>query len=201
MTEVLNLDAVSVIREGRPLLSDVHWNVQAHERWVVFGPNGAGKTTMLQVASTYLAPSRGSVRLLGSERGRVDVRELRRRVGYAGTGPAKMLRDYLPAVELVVTGKHAAFVDSRWHQYDDADWEAARARLSRLQAGHLAGREFGTLSAGEQQRVMMARSLMTDPERSCSTKRRLASTSVQGNVSWRRCQTLRWTRKVRLLCS
>jgi len=162
-TDVISLEGVSVRRQGRYLLHDVDWTVAGHERWVVLGPNGAGKTTMLQVASTYLTPTRGRVRLLGGTHGFVDVRELRRRIGYAGAGPASLVRTYLPALEIVVTGKHAAFVDSRWHEYDDADWIRARTLLARLEAEPLADRIFATLSAGEKQRVLIARSLMTDP--------------------------------------
>lgn len=164
MQEVINLEAVSVIRDGRYLLSKVNWRVQANERWVVLGPNGAGKTTLLQVASTYITPSRGTVRLLGIEHGKGDVREIRRRVGYAGAGLADMIRGYLPAIEVVVTGKHAAFVDSLWHDYVESDWTVAESRLARLQADHLVDRRFDVLSAGEKQRVMIARSLVTDPE-------------------------------------
>ena len=91
-------------------------------------------------------------------------RELRERIGYAGAGPASLVRTNLPALEIVVTGRHAAFVDSRWHDYTEGDWAKAQANLDRLGAGHLADRTFGTLSAGEKQRVLIARSLMTDPD-------------------------------------
>ena len=161
--EVIALDGVSLVREERYLLRDVTWAVRSDEHWVVLGPNGAGKTLMLQIASMYLAPTRGSVRLLGRERGRVDVRDLRRMIGYAGTGPAAMVHQDLPAIEIVVTGKYAAFVDSRWNHYDKADWDRARVRLDQLGAGHLADRKFGLLSAGEKARVMIARSLLNDP--------------------------------------
>ena len=163
-SEVLGLEGVSVVRDGRALIDDVDWTVHRHERWVVLGPNGAGKTTMLQVASTYLGPTSGTVRLLGQTHGKVDVRLLRERVGYVGAGPARMIRDRLPAVEIVVTGKHASFVDSRWHDYDERDWEFAHELLGRLGADHLADRRYGTLSTGEKQRVFIARSLMTRPE-------------------------------------
>jgi iron complex transport system ATP-binding protein len=163
-SEVLAVEGVSVVRDGRLLLADVDWYVHRHERWVVLGPNGAGKTTMLQVASTYLGPTRGTVRLLGETHGKVDVRTLRERVGYVGSGPATMIRDRLPAIDIVVTGKHASFVDTRWHDYDDADWEFAHLLLQRLRAAHLADRSYGTLSTGEKQRVFIARSLMTRPE-------------------------------------
>ncbi len=160
---MIALEGVSVIREGNLLLNSVDWQVRAHERWVVFGPNGAGKTTLLQVASAYLSPSRGIVEILGARRGKVDIRTIREHIGYAGVAMAAMVRRHLPAVEIVVTGKHAAFVDSRWHHYTDADWARARALLAQLHAGDLEHRTFGTLSAGERQRVMIARSLMPRP--------------------------------------
>jgi iron complex transport system ATP-binding protein len=161
--ESFALEGVSLIRKGKFLLRDVDWTVRDHERWVVFGPNGAGKTTLLQIISTYMMPSRGRVEILGRTRGAVDVRKLREQIGYAGAGPASLVRQGFPVLEIVVTGRHAAFVDSRWHDYTDADWAAARRHLERLAADHLAERIFGSLSAGEKQRVLIARSLMTDP--------------------------------------
>ena len=162
--EMIALEEVYVVRDGRSLLHDVNWHVDAHGHWVILGPNGAGKTTMLQVASTYLGPTRGTVRVLGSTRGRVDVRDLRLRIGYAGAGPAAMVRGRLPALEVVVTGKHASFVDSRWHEYVDADWERAGQLLAVLDAADLEQQTYATLSAGQKQRVLIARSLMPDPE-------------------------------------
>ena len=161
--ETFSLEQVSLIRKGNYLVRLVDWTVYDHERWVVFGPNGAGKTTLLQIVSTYLTPSRGKVRVLGHTRGEVDVRVLREQIGYAGAGPAALVRQEFPVIEIVVTGRHAAFVDSRWHEYTDEDWAAARGYLDRMAAGHLAEREFATLSAGEKQRVLIARSLMTQP--------------------------------------
>jgi iron complex transport system ATP-binding protein len=161
---VIALENVAVIRDGRYLLRDVSWKVRRHERWVVLGPNGAGKTTMLQVASTYMGPSRGTVRLLGQRYGKVDVRTLRERVGYAGAGLAGMIRTDFSALDIVVTGRHASFVAPRFHDYEDRDWDLARYHLDRLAAGHLVDRRFGTLSSGEKQRILIARSLMTRPE-------------------------------------
>ncbi len=161
--EILFMEGVAVVRDGLMILADIDWEVHGHERWVLLGPNGAGKTTLLQVASTYLGPTRGTVRLLGEVYGKVDARQLRRGIGYAGPGPAAMVRQHLPAVEIVVTGKHASFVDRRLHDYRAEDWDRAREQLARLHAEHLADRRYGTLSTGERQRVMIARSLMTRP--------------------------------------
>lgn len=158
------LERVTVVRDGRRLLDDVSWRVGAGERWVVLGPNGAGKTTLLQVVSTYLAPTKGTVTIFGERYGRVDARELRRRVGYAGPAPSAWVRGRLPALEVVVTGKEASFVEARWRPPGEADWDRAMRLLERVGAAALADRRFDTLSAGERQRVLLARSLMADPD-------------------------------------
>lgn len=152
------------MRNGQSLLTDIDWHVDRHERWVVLGPNGAGKTTLLQVASTYLGPTHGVVRLLGETHGEIDVRTLRERVGYVGAGPGEMIRDRLTAIDIVVTGKYASFVDTRRHDYDNEAWDLAHSLLERLAADHLADRSYGSLSTGERKRVFIARSLMTHPE-------------------------------------
>ena len=68
---------MAVVRDGRPLLDDVDWEVRSGERWVILGPNGSGKTTLLPVAGARLWPTRGVVEVLGQRLGRVDVRTLR----------------------------------------------------------------------------------------------------------------------------
>ena len=42
----LALNGVSVIRDGRPILSNVAWTVRKSEHWIILGPNGSGKTTI-----------------------------------------------------------------------------------------------------------------------------------------------------------
>jgi iron complex transport system ATP-binding protein len=130
----------------------------------LFGPNGSGKTTLMQVVSSYLFPARGTVQLLGERLGRTDVRELRPRIGYVGTAPAALVRADFPVIEVVVTGKHASFVDTRWHTYGDEDWARADECLGMLEAIHLRDRSFGTMSDGERKRVLIARSLMAHPD-------------------------------------
>lgn len=163
MGEVLQLSDVTVRRESRVMLSHVTWSVGEGERWVVLGRNGAGKTTLVRVASLYLNPSAGEVRVLGETVGRTDVRRLRTRVGVASQAFADLLRNDVTAIDIVKTGKYAA-LEPWWHTYDDADRTQAMAELERLGAGRLAGQRFGTLSSGERQRVQLARTLMGTPE-------------------------------------
>jgi iron complex transport system ATP-binding protein len=159
---VLELDAVTCLADGRAIVDDVTWRVESGDRWVILGRNGCGKSTLLKVASLYLHPSRGTVRVLGETLGHTDVRRLRRRVGFAAAAFADMLRPALTAADIVMIAKNAA-LEPWWHTYDDADRARARELLGRVHIGHLADRTFGTLSSGERQRVLIARTLMNDP--------------------------------------
>jgi iron complex transport system ATP-binding protein len=161
-TDALRLRGVGVVRPPATLLADVDWTVRRDERWVVLGPNGSGKTTLVRVASLYLHPSTGSVELLGHALGRADVRRLRTRVGLVSAAFADMLRPEITALDAVMTAREAA-LEPWWHSYGPEDRAAARALLGRMGAGGLAGRAFGTLSSGERQRVLLARSLWGDP--------------------------------------
>src|SRR6195952_1765342 len=86
------------VRRGRTLLLDsVSWNVDAGEHWVVLGPNGAGKTTLLQIAAAAMHPTSGEAFVFGERLGRVDVFELRPRIGLASSA----LADRIPGGEIV----------------------------------------------------------------------------------------------------
>jgi iron complex transport system ATP-binding protein len=158
----LELRGVTLERDGRALLDSIDWAVQPDERWVVLGPNGCGKTSLLRIASLYLHPSRGTVRVLGEELGRCDVRTVRTGIGLASQAFADLLRPDLSAREVVVTARFGA-LEPWWHRYTDADQQRAIGLLERLGVGWLAERRFGTLSSGERQRVQLARTLMADP--------------------------------------
>jgi iron complex transport system ATP-binding protein len=163
MSDVLELSGVSVVRDGSRLLDDVSWSVSEGERWVVLGPNGAGKTTLLQLASARMHPSSGTASVLGETLGKVDVFELRPRIGLSSAALADRLPGRERVADVVVTASYG--VTGRWREaYDDLDHGRAAELLSLLGAGHLADRTFGTLSEGERKRVQIARALMTDPE-------------------------------------
>jgi iron complex transport system ATP-binding protein len=155
----LRLSAVSVTRDGRTILGPVDWCIDSGERWVVLGPNGSGKSTMVRIAALHLHPTSGEVEVLGERLGRTDVRTLRRRIGYASASLGTMLRPDLSARDVVMTAKYAA-LEPWWNTYDDTDRAAAVACLARLGVDRFADRAWGSLSSGEQQRVLVARTLM-----------------------------------------
>ena len=159
---VLDVRDVRFVRDRTTILDGISWTVHAGERWIVLGPNGSGKTSLLRIASLWEHPSHGRVEVLGEVLGRTDVRSLRTRIGFASAAFADLLRTSLTAVEIVMTGRHGA-LEPWWHEYHDADRAQARDLLARLGAGHTADRAFAALSAGERQRVLLARAFSGDP--------------------------------------
>jgi iron complex transport system ATP-binding protein len=160
---VIALDSVTVSRGTTQLVRDITWRVELDERWVVLGPNGAGKTTMLNLASARLHPTRGTVQVLGERLGRVDVHELRTRIGLSSATLAERIPAEESVRDVVVTASWS--VVGRWREsYDPMDVARATALLDQLGMAALADRRYGTLSEGERKRTQIARALMTDPE-------------------------------------
>ncbi|QPZ39927.1 ABC transporter ATP-binding protein [Paramicrobacterium chengjingii] len=163
MSTVLDFTDVTVVRNGTAILDSVDWRVDAAERWVILGPNGAGKTTLLQLASTLMYPTSGDVSILDETLGRVDVFELRPRIGFASSAMAKRIPFDETVLNVVMTAAYS--VTGRWNEaYEGIDEKRAHRVLAEWRLDHLADRRFGTLSDGEQKRAQIARGVMTDPE-------------------------------------
>ncbi|MGW5052018.1 ABC transporter ATP-binding protein [Actinokineospora sp. NPDC004072] len=160
---VVHMADVGVRRGTTHLLTGVDWQVEVDERWVVLGPNGAGKTTLLRLAGAELHPTTGTVRVLGEQLGRVDVFELRTRLGFCSAALANRVPPDERVLDVVVSAGYAVL--GRWREeYDRLDTGRAEDLLKALGIGHLAERTFGTLSEGERKRALISRALMTDPE-------------------------------------
>ncbi|WP_275004164.1 ABC transporter ATP-binding protein [Promicromonospora iranensis] len=163
MSSVLHLAGVTVRRGTSTILDSVDWQVNEGERWIVLGPNGAGKTTLLQIVAARLHPTSGTATVLDSTLGKVDVFELRPRIGLSSAALAERLPTAETVRDVVLTAAYG--VTGRWREtYDELDEQRAKDLLAAFDVDHLADRTYGTLSEGERKRVQIARALMTDPE-------------------------------------
>lgn len=163
MDLLIDFQDVSLVRDGRTLVGPVTWQVELDERWVVIGPNGAGKTSLLRIAAAMEYPSAGTATVLGERLGRVEMSELRQRIGLSSAALAQRIPDDEVVSDLVVSAGYAVL--GRWRErYDEVDYTRAVDTLESVGAEHLADRTYGTLSEGERKRVLIARALMTDPE-------------------------------------
>ena len=160
---VLELRDVSVARGDRTILGPLTFAIRPGERWVVLGPNGAGKSTLLQILATRFFPTSGSVHVLDKEMGKVDLAELRTRIGICGALISEDIPNDEIVRDVVLTAAYAIL--GRWNEaYDLWDESRAVALLTTFGVRDLADRQYGTLSEGEKKRVQISRALMADPE-------------------------------------
>jgi len=163
MSAILELSGISVRRGDRVILGPLNWQVLEGERWVILGPNGAGKTTLLQICSSLIHPTTGEINILGEKLGKVDVFELRTRIGLTSSALVEQLPPDELVMDVVLTADYAML--GRWQEkYDLWDESRAMALLTALGVRELGERLFGSLSEGEKKRVQIARALMADPE-------------------------------------
>jgi iron complex transport system ATP-binding protein len=158
---MLELTDVSLFRGDRVILKDLAWQVRRGDHWAVVGANGSGKTMMLKIATGYLWPSQGTVRVLGKRFGTIDLRELRTQIGWISAA----LRDLIPrrdsAFDVVLSGRFASF--GLWNPVEDHDKTRALELLSLFDCKSVVAQSFGSLSQGEQQKILIARALLPSP--------------------------------------
>ncbi len=142
----------------RCALDGVDLSVGPGEVVGLLGPNGAGKTTLLRLAMGLLAPLSGEVRLLGDPPASLRRREAARRAAFVPASLAVALP--MSVREFVALGRlphlRGLFESRR-------DRACIRLALEWVGASDLADRPYGSLSAGEQKRVLVARALAQEP--------------------------------------
>ncbi|MFA5058029.1 MAG: ABC transporter ATP-binding protein [Opitutaceae bacterium] len=158
---VLDVAHLRIERGRSVILDDVSWRVERGQHWAILGPNGCGKTSLLKALTAYMAPTRGTIDLLGRRFGRADWRELRTHVGLVTAAVQHLIPPAEPAIETVISGKYAQL--DRWGTITRADRRGAQRLLRTIGAAALAGREWVLLSQGERQRVLVGRALMARP--------------------------------------
>jgi iron complex transport system ATP-binding protein len=142
------------------ILDGIDWTVEPGEHWALLGMNGAGKTTLLRLLGALMHPTTGTVEVLGSRLGRVDVRELRTRIGHVTS--AQHVPGNLDAHTVVLTG-HTGTVQPLWRSYDEDVRQRAHELLAELGIKELAERPYKVCSGGQRARVLIARALMAEP--------------------------------------
>jgi cobalamin transport system ATP-binding protein len=151
------LDAVSVSLGGARILDGVTAEVASGEWIALIGPNGAGKSTLLRAVAGLVAYA-GSIELDGDEVARLPRRTVARRLAFVPQAP--LLPPGMRVSEYVLLGRTPHL--GAFAQEGARDLEATHRALERLDLGALAGRRLGTLSGGEQQRVVLSRALAQD---------------------------------------
>lgn len=154
---VISLKDVSLELGGRKILNDVSFTIARGEFVAILGPNGAGKTTLFKLLLGLLKPSKGEIDVLGMSPHRGDSN-----IGYAPQHRVLETDLALRARDVVGFGLDG----NKWgigfgSKERDAKIDAV---LKEVDAYQFADAPVGKLSGGEQQRLLIAQALITNPK-------------------------------------
>lgn len=141
-----------------PVLSDISLDIDGPCFVSILGPNGVGKSTLIHCINKILQPSSGAVFIDGNDVKDISIKDLAKDVGYVPYSANDSFP--LSVVDTVMMGRHP---HARWNTLD-RDLDIVYDTLRMLGISHLAMRQFNELSAGQHQKVMLARGLVQEPE-------------------------------------
>jgi zinc/manganese transport system ATP-binding protein len=153
---LITLEHIAVKLGGHAIIDDLSLTIDEDEFIAILGPNGAGKSTLLKLLLGLVKPAAGTLSVLGSA-----PRRGNRGIGYAPQNRALEASFALRARDVVGFGLDGHHLGP--------GWPTARRRahieqaLSEVDALQFADVPIGQLSGGEQQRLLIAQALLSDP--------------------------------------
>jgi ABC-type Mn2+/Zn2+ transport system ATPase subunit len=155
---IVETHGLQVAFEGRPVLRGVDLHLRRGQLVALIGPNGSGKTTLLRCLVGLQQPDAGEVRLFGD----AELRRALPRVGYVPQRFA-LERSFVLSVREFLALRLAQTRHWFWRRHQRTD-AAIRGLLAEIGVEPLLDRSLAQLSGGELQRVLIAFSLLLEPE-------------------------------------
>ncbi len=153
---LLELCEVSLRYNGREALEAISFRVNNGQRVAVVGPNGAGKSTLFKVIAGLLPATSGEVKISGIRPGgHICIAYVPQRSQVDWEFPVNV-------TDVVMMGRIGKLGLLRWPRH--SDWDNVHHALRVVGLDHLANRQIGELSGGEQQRMFIARALAQEAE-------------------------------------
>jgi iron complex transport system ATP-binding protein len=152
--DAVTISGLTVRLRERLVLDGVSLGAPSGSVTALIGPNGAGKSTLIAAVLGLVAVERGTVRLGDADPLAMDRRQRARLIGYVPQ--RSRLNAPLAVSEVVALGRYALGGGLTGL---GAGRAAVHQALTQVDAAHLSTRRFSELSAGEGQRVLVARAL------------------------------------------
>ena len=154
----IKIDGLTFSYSSTPVLKDLTLDLTGPKFVSILGPNGVGKSTLIHCINKILSPTGGTVMLDGKDVKDITIKEMAKQVGYVPYSANDTFP--LTVVDTVLMGRHP---HSKWGSLDK-DLDIVYDTLKMLGISHLAMRNFNELSAGQHQKVMLARGLVQEPK-------------------------------------
>lgn len=159
---MITAEKITIRRGVRQVVHDVSWNIGANERWVLFGLNGCGKTTLLRALAGYLGVNKGRILIEDVPLNKENKTDWRIRSGFVSSSFYNQCYRSEPVLEIVLSGLYGYLgIENR---AGAAEVVKAKALLRELGLGNKHQYPFDTLSSGQQQKVLLARALIHEPD-------------------------------------
>ena len=136
---------------SRNILDGVTFAIDHPGFYSILGPNGVGKSTLIHCINKILEPTGGNVEIDGVPVEEISIKEMAKSVGYVPYSANDSFP--LTVVDTVMLGRHP---HSRWNSLEE-DLDVVYESLRMVGMEDFAMRPFNELSAGQHQKIMLAR--------------------------------------------
>lgn len=154
----IKIDDVEFGYTSTPVLKDVKLDIGGAQLVSILGPNGVGKSTLIHCINNILTPTSGAVMIDDVDVSKLKLKELAKIMGYVPYASSDSFP--LTVVDTVLMGRHP---HSNWKSTEN-DLNIVYETLEMLGIEDLAMRPFNELSAGQHQKVMLARGFAQEPQ-------------------------------------
>jgi len=163
----IELENVSLVRDGARILDDISIRIPASESVAVIGPNGSGKTSLMKILKGDARPyydetKKTTCRLFGKERW--NIFDLRKKIGVVSTDLQSRFDGSVSVGAVILSGFFRTTDVYKDHKITDDMVAAAENAANRVGIYDKITRDVGKLSLGEMRRALIARALVPDPE-------------------------------------
>jgi molybdate transport system ATP-binding protein len=162
-SNLVAFEAVSVCYDGKPILKNINWCINASEFWQLKGPNGAGKSTLLSLIIGDNPKAYGqNIKLFGHQKGSGEsVAELKKNIGYFTPSLTSLFTRKTTVEHMVVSGIYDSI--GLYKLPTERQIRLANEWLAIIELKALAKKEFFKITLGQQRLVMIARAMIKQP--------------------------------------
>ena len=159
---LLKTENLGLKKGSKYILKDINWEIQSGDNWVLFGLNGCGKTTLLSILAGYQSGNEGYNCLFDEKVDKNNFLQLRKRIGFVSSSFFDRYLKKELVTDIVLAGKFGTLGIAG--EIADEDIQKAKSLSRMLGIEKKMRYPYDCLSKGQQQRVLIARAMMNEPE-------------------------------------